>query len=37
LVRFRDPNIAEDLFGVSLSSMDFTLIEVIGASTGGAV
>ena len=37
VVRFRDPDISTDLFGVSLSNIELQLIELIGASAGGDV
>jgi hypothetical protein len=37
VVRFREPDMTTELFGVTISRADFYLIEVVGASTGGPV
>lgn len=36
-VRFRDPGMADELFGFNDASMDFTLVELIGTVDGSAV
>jgi hypothetical protein len=37
VVRFRNPEISTELFGVTISRIDCHLVELIGASTGGEV
>lgn len=37
VVRFREPDMTTELFGVTLSKAEFYLIELIGASAGGPV